>query len=581
MSLQTRTILIVTVLVLCSTLGIYFVSRLTLLDGFLKLEIQDTQENILRVQKSYIEQSKKIIPSARGYAVWDDMYDFVQNPDPAFLNTIDLTPEIFVTHQVNLISIVDIDGNILYLEMFDLETLIPLEIPSDFYSLIKKDSPILAFNNENTEISGLILLNGKPMFIASLAALKTNFTGSPKGAVIFGRYLDDQVIANLSNTTNILTSAYLPDDKTIPSDVETALSELSSMDDTKTVFVHNIDKTQIEGYTFLPTITNEPAFLLKIVLPRTIYAQGLTSLKYFTILTAFLGLLLLLIFILILRHDVLKPLSRLTSQIVEIQDSGDDSKRVIINGKGELAQLGKSINHMLASLENRTNELKFANKELQTFSYSVSHDLHAPLRSINAYSELVLNEFSTSLPAEGKKYVQNILDSGKKLVHLIDRLLELSRLERNALDKTLVSPQELITNILSYFSTEIDQRHIQIEIKELPDCYADSTLLSQVLINLISNAIKFTIKNPDPKIILGSYEDDQKTVYYVCDNGIGFNNLYAEKIFKIFERLHTDAEFEGSGIGLSIVARIIARHGGKIWAESKENEGACFYFTLE
>ena len=581
MSLQTRTILIVTVLVLCSTLGIYFVSRLTLLDGFLKLEIQDTQENILRVQKSYIEQSKKIIPSARGYAVWDDMYDFVQNPDPAFLNTIDLTPEIFVTHQVNLISIVDIDGNILYLEMFDLETLIPLEIPSDFYSFLKKDSPILAFNNENTEISGLILLNGKPMFIASLAALKTNFTGSPKGAVIFGRYLDDQVIANLSNTTNILTSAYLPDDKTIPSDVETALSELSSMDDTKTVFVHNIDKTQIAGYTFLPTITNEPAFLLKIVLPRTIYAQGLTSLKYFTILTAFLGLLLLLIFILILRHDVLKPLSRLTSQIVEIQDSGDDSKRVKINGKGELAQLGKSINHMLASLENRTNELKFANKELQTFSYSVSHDLHAPLRSINAYSELVLNEFSTSLPAEGKKYVQNILDSGKKLVHLIDRLLELSRLERNALDKTLVSPQELITNILSYFSTEIDQRHIQIEIKELPDCYADSTLLSQVFINLISNAIKFTIKNPDPKIILGSYEDDQKTVYYVCDNGIGFNNLYAEKIFKIFERLHTDAEFEGSGIGLSIVARIIARHGGKIWAESKENEGACFYFTLE
>ena len=581
MSLQTRTILIVTVLVLCSTLGIYFVSRLTLLDGFLKLEIQDTQENILRVQKSYIEQSKKIIPSARGYAVWDDMYDFVQNPDPAFLNTIDLTPEIFVTHQVNLISIVDIDGNILYLEMFDLETLIPLEIPSDFYSFLKKDSPILAFNNENTEISGLILLNGKPMFIASLAALKTNFTGSPKGAVIFGRYLDDQVIANLSNTTNILTSAYLPDDKTIPDVVETALSELSSMDDTKTVFVHNIDKTQIEGYTFLPTITNEPAFLLKIVLPRTIYAQGLTSLKYFTILTAFLGLLLLLIFILILRHDVLKPLSRLTSQIVEIQDSGDDSKRVKINGKGELAQLGKSINHMLASLENRTNELKFANKELQTFTYSVSHDLHAPLRSINAYSELVLDEFSTSLPAEGKKYVQNILDSGKKLVHLIDRLLELSRLERNALDKTLVSPQELITNILSYFSTEIDQRHIQIEIKELPDCYADSTLLSQVLINLISNAIKFTIKNPDPKIILGSYEDDQKTVYYVCDNGIGFNNLYAEKIFKIFERLHTDAEFEGSGIGLSIVARIIARHGGKIWAESKENEGACFYFTLE
>lgn len=581
MSLQTRTILIVTVLVLCSTLGIYFVSRLTLLDGFLKLEIQDTQENILRVQKSYIEQSKKIIPSARGYAVWDDMYDFVQNPDPAFLNTIDLTPEIFVTHQVNLISIVDIDGNILYLEMFDLETLIPLEIPSDFYSFLKKDSPILAFNNENTEISGLILLNGKPMFIASLAALKTNFTGSPKGAVIFGRYLDDQVIANLSNTTNILTSAYLPDDKTIPDVVETALSELSSMDDTKTVFVHNIDKTQIEGYTFLPTITNEPAFLLKIVLPRTIYAQGLTSLKYFTILTAFLGLLLLLIFILILRHDVLKPLSRLTSQIVEIQDSGDDSKRVKINGKGELAQLGKSINHMLASLENRTNELKFANKELQTFTYSVSHDLHAPLRSINAYSELVLNEFSTSLPAEGKKYVQNILDSGKKLIHLIDRLLELSRLERNALDKTLVSPQELITNILSYFSTEIDQRHIQIEIKELPDCYADSTLLSQVLINLISNAIKFTIKNPDPKIILGSYEDDQKTVYYVCDNGIGFNNLYAEKIFKIFERLHTDAEFEGSGIGLSIVARIIARHGGKIWAESKENEGACFYFTLE
>jgi signal transduction histidine kinase len=581
MSLQKRTLLVVTILVVCSTLGIYLVSRLTLLEGFLQIETNDTQENVLRTQKSYIEQSKNIIPSARGYAVWDDMYAFVQNPDPAFLEAIDLTPEIFATHQVNLISIVDKDGKLLYLEMFDLVTLNPLEIPSDLLLFLNKGSPILEFSNDKTEITGLILLNGKPMFIASLAALQTNFSGRPKGAVIFGRYLDEQVIANLSNTTNILTYAYLLDDTTMPSDVKHAHSKLSANKDLNIVYVNSIDKTKIAGYTYLTTLTNEPAFLLKIVLPRNIYAQGLTSLGYFTILTGFVGFLFLIIFILIIRHDVLKPLSRLTSQIVEIQESGDDSKRVKTKGKGELAQLGKSINYMLASLENRTKELELTNQELHAFSYSVSHDLHAPLRAINAYSELVLEEYSTSIPTEGKRYIQNILEGGKKLVHLIDRLLELSRLERNTLEKTQISPKEIINNILQYHITEIDLRQIRIEIEELPECYADSTLVSQVFTNLISNAFKYTTKNPNPRIVIGSFEDNHRTVYFIRDNGIGFDMLYADKLFKIFERLHTDTEFQGSGIGLSIVARIVSRHGGIIWAEAKVNEGACFYFTLQ
>lgn len=581
MSLQKRTLLVVTILVVCSTLGIYLVSRLTLLEGFLQIETNDTQENVLRTQKSYIEQSKSIIPSARGYAVWDDMYAFVQNPDPAFLEAIDLTPEIFATHQVNLISIVDKDGKLLYLEMFDLVTLNPLEIPSDLLLFLNKGSPILEFSNDKTEITGLILLNGKPMFIASLAALQTNFSGSPKGAVIFGRYLDEQVIANLSNTTNILTYAYLLDDTTMPSDVKHAHSKLSANKDLNIVYVNSIDKTKIAGYTYLTTLTNEPAFLLKIVLPRNIYAQGRTSLGYFTILTGFVGFLFLIIFILIIRHDVLKPLSRLTSQIVEIQESGDDSKRVKTKGKGELAQLGKSINYMLASLENRTKELELTNQELHAFSYSVSHDLHAPLRAINTYSELVLEEYSTSIPAEGKRYIKNILESGKKLIHLIDRLFELSRLERNTLEKTQISPKEIINNILQYHITEIDLRQIRIEIEELPECYADSTLVSQVFTNLISNAFKYTTKNPNPSIVIGSFEDNHRTVYFIRDNGIGFDMLYADKLFKIFERLHTDTEFQGSGIGLSIVARIVSRHGGIIWAEAKVNEGACFYFTLQ
>ncbi|MDO9121632.1 MAG: ATP-binding protein, partial [Anaerolineaceae bacterium] len=194
---------------------------------------------------------------------------------------------------------------------------------------------------------------------------------------------------------------------------------------------------------------------------------------------------------------------------------------------------------------------------------------------------LVLEEYSTSIPTEGKRYIQNILECGKKLVHLIDRLLELSRLERNTLEKTQISPKEIINNILQYHITEIDLRQIRIEIEELPECYADSTLVSQVFTNLISNAFKYTTKNPNPRIVIGSFEDNHRTVYFIRDNGIGFDMLYADKLFKIFERLHTDTEFQGSGIGLSIVARIVSRHGGIIWAEAKVNEGACFYFTLQ
>jgi len=206
----------------------------------------------------------------------------------------------------------------------------------------------------------------------------------------------------------------------------------------------------------------------------------------------------------------------------------------------------------------RTSQLETANRELESFSYSVSHDLRAPLRAIIGFSSMLLEDYMDKLDEEGKRLLDVILKNTKKMGELIDDLLILSRIGRK----------------------EIPEREIQVNIKPLPPARGDSGLIHQVFFNLISNAVKFTRHGDKAIIEVGSCEDKKENIYYVKDNGIGFDIQYADKLFGAFQRLHSEKEFEGTGIGLAIVQRVINRHSGQVWAEGKVNEGATFYFTL-
>lgn len=228
----------------------------------------------------------------------------------------------------------------------------------------------------------------------------------------------------------------------------------------------------------------------------------------------------------------------------------------------------------------RTGQLEAANKELEAFSYSVSHDLRAPLRAITGFAGIVLEDFGPQLPEEGQKYLERIRKGGEQMGRLIDDLLAFSRLSRELMNQQRVDTARLVRGVLDELTPQFDGRQIEMKIGDLPNCYGDPPLLKQVWANLLSNAIKYSRGRTPALIEIGCRRDKGEAVYFVQDNGAGFDMTYAHKLFGVFQRLHRTDEFEGTGVGLAIVQRIVHRHGGRIWAEAEVGRGATFHFTL-
>jgi light-regulated signal transduction histidine kinase (bacteriophytochrome) len=228
----------------------------------------------------------------------------------------------------------------------------------------------------------------------------------------------------------------------------------------------------------------------------------------------------------------------------------------------------------------RTAQLEAANKELEAFSYSVSHDLRAPVRAIDGFSSILLEDYGDKYDAEGKRLLNIIRGNTQKMSELIDDLLALSRLGRKEIEVSDIDMDKLLKGLFDELGLDTHNGKVHFTIKPLPSAHGDIGMIRQVFANLLLNAIKFTKPKEVAVIEVGGYTEDSKNVYYVKDNGVGFDMQYKDKLFGVFQRLHSGEEFEGTGIGLSIVQRILNRHGGKIWAEGKVNEGATFYFAL-
>ncbi|MES2591597.1 MAG: CHASE3 domain-containing protein [Bacteroidota bacterium] len=230
--------------------------------------------------------------------------------------------------------------------------------------------------------------------------------------------------------------------------------------------------------------------------------------------------------------------------------------------------------------KNAEAEIEFINKELESFSYSVSHDLRSPLRAINGYTNILKKGYSDKIDAEGQELIDSTISNVKKMDSLINDLLTFSHLGKQNLIKTVIDMDSLVNAVVAELKAQLHSNAAQITVKPLSDIKGDSGLLKQVLTNLISNALKYSGKKEVPIVEIACYKDGTETVYYVKDNGVGFDMKYYDKLFGIFQRLHGTGEFEGTGIGLSIVERIIKKHNGKVWAEGKVDEGAVFYFSL-
>ncbi len=250
----------------------------------------------------------------------------------------------------------------------------------------------------------------------------------------------------------------------------------------------------------------------------------------------------------------------------------------------ELKKNEKRILAFNAELEQRvaerTSQLEAANKELESFSYSVSHDLRAPLRAVDGFSRFVLEDYENKLDSEGKRLLNLIRSNIQKMDQLITDLLALSRVARCELNFSDIDMTQMAISLFNETVPKDIRDNIKFTVDQLPEASADPTFIKQVWINLLSNAIKFTSKKKEPVIIIGLNTENGFNVYYVKDNGVGFNPEYKHKLFGVFQRLHKSDDFEGTGVGLAIIQRIIHRHGGKVWAEGEEGKGATFWFSL-
>ena len=247
----------------------------------------------------------------------------------------------------------------------------------------------------------------------------------------------------------------------------------------------------------------------------------------------------------------------------------------------EKMELEGRLRERTLDLEIANRELKTANGELEAFAYSVAHDLGAPLRAIQSLGRIVVDDYAAQLPSEAQGFMTQILTSAERMKRMMDDLLRLSRISQSQLSKQKIELSTLVKDVLADLRGEYESRSVEVRLGQLPDCVGDAALLKQVFVNLLSNAFKFTRGKPQAVVEIGYEEQGDKKVYFVRDNGAGFDMKNAPKLFGVFQRLHGEKEFEGTGVGLSIVRRIVERHDGRIWADAMAGQGATFYFTLD
>jgi two-component system sensor histidine kinase/response regulator len=243
----------------------------------------------------------------------------------------------------------------------------------------------------------------------------------------------------------------------------------------------------------------------------------------------------------------------------------------------QVKKLNEDLEHRVAV---RTAQLAAANVELDAFSYSVSHDLRAPLRHIDGFAHLLIENHMLPLTPEARQHLELIQEGTQKMGRMIDALLNLARLDRHSMVLEMTSLNSLVDIVVQDLKPEIGEREIEWRVGSLSSVKCDPGLLQQVFANLLSNAVKYTCRRERTVIEIGQSTVDGQTVFFVRDNGAGFNLKYANTLFQAFQRLHTDREFEGTGVGLATVQRIIRKHGGRVWAEAEQDKGATFYFTL-
>ena len=411
-----------------------------------------------------------------------------------------------------------------------------------------------------------------------------------------------ETLAALRTDSDVVAAAIYTRDGKLFASYTAGAKTAPGIDALPSTFIQQTDGHRFKGshLELWQRIVFEQKIIGTIVIRTSLDAMKVRLLQYIAI--ALLVLLLSIVGSIFvswwLQRRISHPILNLAATAQRISRDGDFSVRAIAEGGDEIGQLVTTFNAMLEQIQeqnqqleksrdeleqrviDRTAQLEAANKELEAFSYSVSHDLRAPLRSIDGFSQAVMEDYGDKLGPDGQADLQRVRAATQRMAQLIDDMLDLSRVTRAKLVREEIDLSALARSVGAEIQKAEPRRHVDFRVTEGLAVEADPRLLRIVLENLLRNAWKFTGKHATANIEFGVLRDNGKPAYFVRDDGAGFDMTYANKLFGAFQRLHAMTDFSGTGVGLATVQRIVARHGGRVWAEGAVEKGATFYFTL-
>ncbi|HID43322.1 MAG TPA: HAMP domain-containing protein [Archaeoglobaceae archaeon] len=574
MKLREKTLLITGLTLTCLILLMIGVSNSVIMSSYAELEKENTEKNVKRVVNALMHDISTLDTFVYDWAAWDDTYEFIDDLNEEYIES-NLVDETFIDAELDIMLFVNSSGKISYGKAFDRENEVEVAIP-EYFSKLPPNNILFHHEDIESSVAGIILLPDGPMIIVSRPILKSNDEGPVKGALIMGRYLGSEEIESLSEITHLSVTLHYIGEENFPDDFIRAISHLSK---NTPVYIEPLSEDSIAGYGLLTDIYGNPVIVLKAEMQRDIYAQGKSTIFYFTVATVIIGIILCTAMLLLLDKYVLSRISRLSKEVVEIGEKGDFSSRVSEEGNDELSSLAETINKMLESLEVNAAKLKKSNEELEQFAYVVSHDLKEPVRMIKSYMELLKKRYGSKLDSDANDFIDFAVDGAERMQKLIEDLLAYSRVDRKGEPFKLVDCNKILEKALKNLELAIKETNAIVRNSKLPEVMGDETQLLQLFHNLISNAIKFR-DTRKPEIKITAEKKENEWVFCFEDNGIGIQPENFNRIFMIFQRLHTAKEYPGTGIGLAICKKIVERHGGIMWVESEPGKGSRFYFTI-